>query len=58
MDRRGVPTRRLRRLTLRILGTEVLHVSTEPEVALQEYTSLDGGTTTSYPIGFDQGAFS
>jgi hypothetical protein len=39
------------RLTLRLLGTEIFHISTdrddEPDGA-----SLDGGTTSAYPMGF------
>lgn len=36
------------RFTLRLLGTEIFHISTDPESA--EDVSLSGGVTTSYPI--------
>lgn len=44
------------RFTLRLLGQEVLHFSTDDWIgdALDEACSLDGGTTSAYPIGFTQ----
>lgn len=37
------------RLTIRLLGTEVLHLSTDPDE--QQTIGLDGDST-SYPMGF------
>lgn len=36
---------------MRLLGFEVLHLTTDPD-EVDEACSLDGGTTSAYPIGF------
>lgn len=38
------------RLTLRLLGTEVFHISTDPETPDNESCDLSGGTAMSTPI--------
>lgn len=42
------------RLTLRLLGVEVLHITTDPLEPDYEDDgdALNGGTTPSYPVGF------
>lgn len=40
-------------LTIRVLGFELLHITSgEDEVVYTEGTELAGGTTSAYPIGF------
>lgn len=39
------------RFTLRLLGTEIFHVDTDPEPLLDDRSrDLSGGATTSYPV--------
>lgn len=38
------------RLTIRLLGTEVLHITTAPEVEYDQARDLSGGTTASDSI--------
>ena len=40
------------RLTIRLLGTEVFHVSTDPEPEDDKERDLSGGTLASTPMGF------
>ena len=41
------------RLTIRLLGAEILHISTDPDDAYNdEGDALNGGTSAAYPIGF------
>lgn len=42
------------RLTIRLLGTEIFHVTTDPEWAEEDDCSRDlsGGTTGAMPMGF------
>ena len=38
-------------LTIRLLGTEILHISTDAQQDDRD-VHLSGGTTSSYPVGF------
>ena len=42
------------RITIRVLGFDLLEISTDPavEYAEDDGAALNGGTTASYPIGF------
>lgn len=37
---------------MRLLGFEVISISTDAEETADEGASLDGGTTSAYPVGF------
>ena len=44
------------RLLVRVLGFDLLEISTEPELD-EEFCSLDGGSTVSTPVGFGSAPF-